>query len=173
MAKDFSPDFYVTCATVIPVLFLAVAVQGRPYQSVLGASLKAAQPMRGGPRMHRLAGRPMRRLGSYVASRFLDLIAFTILSAGVLGEFLALLALYRGSDNPGTRMTVLLATLVLVVAVVTGPLLGWSKLLDERRELRYQSREEATGEGEAGARARLDPGTPGAPGGDDDVAGGS
>jgi integrase len=30
----FQPDFYVTCATVIPVLFLAVAVQDTTYQKL-------------------------------------------------------------------------------------------------------------------------------------------
>jgi hypothetical protein len=28
-------DFYVTCATVIPVLFLAVAVEGRTFESLV------------------------------------------------------------------------------------------------------------------------------------------
>ena len=37
--KHFPSDFYVTCATVIPVLFLAYAVQGRVYGSLLRASL--------------------------------------------------------------------------------------------------------------------------------------
>jgi hypothetical protein len=37
MAKTFDVDFYVTCATVIPVLFLAVAVQGSAYASLLRA----------------------------------------------------------------------------------------------------------------------------------------
>jgi hypothetical protein len=40
--KSFNSDFYVVCATVIPVLFLALAVQGDSYQALLDASLKAA-----------------------------------------------------------------------------------------------------------------------------------
>jgi hypothetical protein len=35
MSTDFQPDFYVTCATVIPVLFVFLAVEKGPYGSVL------------------------------------------------------------------------------------------------------------------------------------------
>jgi len=37
VAKSFDPDFYITCATVIPVRFIAVAVQGGPCESLLRA----------------------------------------------------------------------------------------------------------------------------------------
>jgi hypothetical protein len=43
MAKNPDTDFYVTCATVIPVLFLALALQGRPYDSLIRANWKAAR----------------------------------------------------------------------------------------------------------------------------------
>jgi hypothetical protein len=33
MTETFNADFYVTCATVIPVLYLAVVVQGRGHTS--------------------------------------------------------------------------------------------------------------------------------------------
>lgn len=35
MAEKFNADFYVTCATVIPVLFLAAAVQGQAFVFLL------------------------------------------------------------------------------------------------------------------------------------------
>jgi hypothetical protein len=35
MAENFNANFYVTCATVIPVLFLAAAVQGQAFVFVL------------------------------------------------------------------------------------------------------------------------------------------
>lgn len=40
VAKNFNADFYVTCATVIPVLFIAVTVQGQAYEAVLREALK-------------------------------------------------------------------------------------------------------------------------------------
>jgi len=35
MTEKFNADFYVTCATVIPVLFLAAAVQGQAFAFLL------------------------------------------------------------------------------------------------------------------------------------------
>lgn len=48
MAANFDPNFYVTCATVIPVLFLAAAAQGAAaqgsaYDSIMKAWQKAEQ----------------------------------------------------------------------------------------------------------------------------------
>jgi hypothetical protein len=36
-AVPFNANFYITAATVIPVLFLAIAVQGRTYENLLKA----------------------------------------------------------------------------------------------------------------------------------------
>ena len=41
VANNFPSDFYVTCASVIPVLFLALAVQGRVYEWVLSLNRSA------------------------------------------------------------------------------------------------------------------------------------
>jgi hypothetical protein len=124
VAKSFDSDFYVTCATIIPVLFLAVAVQGRSYGSLLERSLAVAQDVRGdGWRQ---------KLWPYIASRLLKFLAYTIWIAGGLGEGLALTVLYRSSATPDDRMMVYLATLVLVAAVATGPL---SSYVDLRRSL--------------------------------------
>ena len=46
-AKHFPSDFYVTCVTVMPVLFLAVAAQQKAYEFVLRVTLMAVQPRRG------------------------------------------------------------------------------------------------------------------------------
>lgn len=85
MAENFPADFYVTCATVIPVLFLALVVQGGTYESMLRTALEAA---------HR---QPMRSRDNTLAT-FLPLVPYFALIAGVLGEVAALSALYSGSD---------------------------------------------------------------------------
>lgn len=100
VAKNFSPDFYVTCATVIPVFFLAVAVQGRAYESVL---------------------RAIWRRSPWVTGLYLQWIALPIFFAGGSGEYYALLALYKGSDQH--RAWVFQATLILLAAVLVAPLL--------------------------------------------------
>ncbi len=43
MTKHFPSDFYVTCATAIPVLFVAIAVQRGPYRLLLQASMAATR----------------------------------------------------------------------------------------------------------------------------------
>jgi hypothetical protein len=42
VAKSFPSDFYVTCATAIPVLFLVFAVRGNTYGEMLTVARKAA-----------------------------------------------------------------------------------------------------------------------------------
>ena len=113
MAKDFNADFYITCATVIPVLFLAVAVQGQAYEAVL---ISARHQARTGRHDRRIS-----KLSSGFWSWLLRLVAYAILLAGVVGELGALLTLYDGREG-GAKLFVLLSTLALVIAVAAGPL---------------------------------------------------
>jgi hypothetical protein len=125
VAKHIPPsDFYITCATVIPVLFLAIAVQGKGYQSVLQAALKMTQ-LRYGERWER-------RLMPLILGRFLKFTAYGVLCAGALGEILAISVLYQGYEQPWDRKTVALATLVLVIAVAVGP---FNAYLDARKAI--------------------------------------
>src|SRR5258708_6016603 len=45
-APPFNADFYSVAATVIPVLFLAVAVQGHAYQDLLSSATDAGRRFR-------------------------------------------------------------------------------------------------------------------------------
>jgi hypothetical protein len=136
VADKFPSDFYVTCATVIPVLFLAVAVQGRTFESVLrnyrtadrASAEDLALKMRGvWTRRGRAKQVWLNRMGSSnVRASNAALAATWIMLAGTVGEFIALVSLYRGSEVTSGRATVLVATLILVVAVAAGPF--WSAL---------------------------------------------
>jgi hypothetical protein len=113
MADKFQPEFYITCATVIPVLFLAVAVQGRTYASLVKAA-KVGKRLKPGQTQY-----PWQ----WVLRDFALLqLANFILLAGSAGEGMALYVLYRGAEWGGSRIWVLLATLLLVAIVATGPL---------------------------------------------------
>ena len=101
MAESFYPDFYVTCATVIPVLLLVVAVQARTYESAL------AREQRRGVR------------------GLLLTIAYVSVVLGGVGELGALVELLVREDTPWWRVTVLVATLLLLVVVLYGPFLGF------------------------------------------------
>jgi hypothetical protein len=136
MAGKFPSDFYVTCATVIPVLFLAVAVQGRTFESIMRAYRTAnqafAEDMNRRLRYAQSKGYSRREWAKQVRkhrwssakfkSDFSIVTAFFIVGAGVVGEFIALLALYRGSEVTYGRLLALLATLILVAAVAAGPI---------------------------------------------------
>jgi len=104
-------DFYVTCATVIPVLFLAVAVEGDTFKSFI------RQPL--AERTSQGFVATMIRYWSFSAKFN---FAQYILVAGVFGEFLALFALFQGSEFYGQRLTVFVATVLLGVAVAIVPI---------------------------------------------------
>jgi hypothetical protein len=119
VAESFNADFYVTCATVIPVLFLAVALQGRLYNSLLKSALNARR---------QVIEDDEPALGSLIKAGCLPSVAYAIWLAGAGGEVCALLALYWRNDSPSLRLIVLLATLILVVAAAASPLLTYAKV---------------------------------------------
>jgi hypothetical protein len=87
----FNGLFYATVATIIPVLFLAVAVQGAAYEDLLKAT--AGRAMRYRPRRE--------TLNSHIDTQFVRvlglaqlLVPYIILIYGVAGEYDALISLY-------------------------------------------------------------------------------
>jgi hypothetical protein len=160
------PDFYLTCATIIPVLFVALAVEKGPYEAVIRAWRKAQSAsinfeqtaLRASQAMIKVAGEimavaeqdavaatgreastepPPQRwekvravgsaIGATVIAPLLSLFAAAIVWAGAFGEGMAVYVLYKGSDSPGDRQLVLIATLFLVGAVTIGPFLAYMR----------------------------------------------
>ena len=105
MTEKLNADFYVTCATVIPVLFLAAAVQGQAFVFLV-----------------QRASRRTPRQRQWITLRFFRFRVAAIVIAGIAGEPLALWALYRESERPWQRPTVLAATLILLLAVAAAPI---------------------------------------------------
>jgi hypothetical protein len=116
----FNRDFYATIATVIPVLYLALTVQGQLYGDMLGRA------WRGLLRKERDWGVSLRPLRLAIPVGLI-VAAVAILAAGLGGEILAIFALYNAS---GARAGpwVLLSVLVLVVAAAVGPLWAFLRL---------------------------------------------
>jgi hypothetical protein len=152
MAKHFNADFYVTCATVIPVLYLAVVVQGRAYEPALRASRRVIWAFAAAE-----VARPSRLWMpvAFAAGMLLSLAAYIVVIAGALGEAYALVALYQESDHPHVRLLVLLATLLLVTAAAAGPFLAYR---DWGKDDDPPGQAPSPGEGETPAGTR-----PGAP----------
>jgi hypothetical protein len=118
MHKDtFNADFYITAATVIPILYLALTLQGQTFEQMIKRMVK------GLPRRKGLT------LWQFVLSRLFRSAFVTASSAiiffAILGEWDAILALYNRSASPTTGSIVLGSLLILMIAVIAGPALRW------------------------------------------------
>ncbi len=123
-APAFNGLFYATAATIIPVLFVAIAVQGRLYDIVLAAPEEMKQW---------LAGHLPRRLGrasliSYYCSVLAAIVAAAILIYGIEGEILAIRSLYL--QRPvGPHGEVETAVIVLTVMAAVLPAAAFLRTL--------------------------------------------
>jgi hypothetical protein len=107
----FNTDFYVTGATVIPVLYLALAIQGDVYVRV--ATLFHKIWKKGTSRWQNALGGIL-----YFA---LFIAGLAIVAYAGLGEILAILALYHRSASSWMALSVLISVILLLVAVLAWP----------------------------------------------------
>jgi hypothetical protein len=117
--SPFNGDFYLAVATVIPVLYVALAVQGDAYEPFVRAAFKFKP---GDQRPHIL-----RRIVA-------GIIAAAIIVDGVIGEGLALYILYKGNAGAvgrGTGLTLLILTIFFVISAATGPALKVIKIVND------------------------------------------
>jgi hypothetical protein len=116
----FNSEFYATAAAVIPVLYLALTVQGPMLPALLTRLHNALESMRH-PRPGAHA-RPLKLAVTLMVAYATMTAAAIILAAGGIGEIMALLALAHRHDSAGTRMVVLLSVIGLLVFTAVGPL---------------------------------------------------
>jgi len=124
-APAFNGLFYATAATIIPVLFLAIAVQGPLYGDLLKASAATLRRFR----EHKAGSSPRRLVlrlwtGSVLASS----AAVAILIVTVGGEIEALLSLnaQRAYGDPHAAIA---AAILLTAAAAIGPALAFARLM--------------------------------------------
>jgi len=152
----FNGLFYATCATIIPVLFLALAVQGNVYEELLKAPAKTLLGMTDD--LLRYARAPsVRNLGPLLTAALLNsplmLLAVGIVTFGVIGEAKSLLALYS-KQAVGGPAEVLVAALFLAAAAAAGPIARLLRLFLWVMGLAYRMDQEAAAEnGEKSAAA--------------------
>ena len=120
MKTTFNRDFYATITTVIPVLYLALTVQGPLYSSMLKRAWSGLL------RKERDLELSLRLLRVSI-SVGLIIAAVVILAAGLGGEILAIFALYNGSSAQAGPW-VLLSVIALVVATAVGPFWAFLRL---------------------------------------------
>jgi hypothetical protein len=112
-APPFNSNFYITAATAIPTLFVALAVQGNGYENLLKSSTALSNSRRFIP--------------AVVVSSLLIAPATAILFFAVLGESLAVYALYQQQAESTTSQYVLVATITFVFATAVGPAVTFAK----------------------------------------------
>jgi hypothetical protein len=112
----FNANFYIVAATVIPVLWLALTIQGSIFDRALRAYHVAAR--------QGLFPEPGQRAPAPLALAFATVVRMilTILTiSGILGEILAIYALYQQQANSSTRQLVLQSAIILTAATIAGP----------------------------------------------------
>lgn len=118
MAGTFNSDFYVTTATIIPVLYLALAVQG----STLDVALTWLYRVAITPALSLGYTRPVKGRRLRYRGAFATLLAFVLLLVvSLIGEIIAILALYYRQSSPWRAWWVLISVILLaaVIALVT------------------------------------------------------
>lgn len=96
---DFNADFYVATATIIPVVFLALAIEGGLWEWISGRI--------------KTGGIPTVPARAFVS--LLQLFAVLVIFAATLSEVLALFCLWQKYDNKITGSIVFLSTVLLVL----------------------------------------------------------
>ena len=135
--------FYATAATVIPVLFLAIAVQSSAY---LDAFERMAERIARKLREAAAGGNRASAVRAAAAAVLMGTVAVYILIAGSVGEMLAINSLAWGKDTLSNRLFVRLSALQLIWAVVVGPAIRLFKpvvrILKEQFEILHDVEEE-------------------------------
>lgn len=158
-AQPFNGLFYATVATIIPVLFLVLAVQGGTYLNLLEATTRASErwaeaaigvfrgasdvidddvdgsPRR--PRMMRAFRFMARAIGPFLRQTLLIstagygalLLAVLIVVLGTFGEGLAIYALAVQHAGPTAKFLVLVAAYFLLAAVAAYPIIFLARSL--------------------------------------------
>jgi hypothetical protein len=185
-APPFNGLFYATMATVIPVLFVAAAIQGRTYQEMLKESsrryavsiwqgndpITLRKAVRSGSITWRQALREFVDLRDWlslaIASLYAGLALVTVVLA-TIGEVLSLLSLYdQRADGSGS--TILASGVLLTCMTAAGPATAFARTALElvKQEFRFLKgvRPESSGEPPAAgseAEAADDPERPSEP----------
>jgi hypothetical protein len=122
-SPPFNGLFYATIATIIPVLYIALAVQGDAYEPFLRAALTIAR---------RSPSVQLHGIARNVVNQISLVIVGFILGGGVVGEIFTLYFLYnQKTPGKGGGLTVAVITVLLVALAAVGPVLKARKLVTD------------------------------------------
>jgi hypothetical protein len=122
----FNADFYVVAATVIPVLYLALTLQGSTFESLLA-----------GWESNMRANARHARLNRAVLMMF-PVLAYLLMVTGYAGELAAIFALYNRSSSGGAGPVALISVIGLMLAVLATLTI---RMLGQMRRVRLLARQ--------------------------------
>jgi hypothetical protein len=152
-APAFNGLFYATAATIIPVLFLAIAVQGRTYENLV-KTLRAPSPRW----TWTFTGPWRQQLPAVIVALATMTIVVAILVFGAVSEILAVYALYQQQALARIGQGVLNAVIFLVIATAAGPALAFLRALFTHPKSNEPASSESSGKQEPGASQADEPG---------------
>ena len=118
----FNYTFYATVATIIPVFFIAIAIEKTIYQGLVDTMARVYDQSRAAIDAGDFSRRQMKNMMMGTA---LQIITTVILFAGIVGETISIFALYQQQISPGSRTAVLVTVFISAAAVAMGPLARW------------------------------------------------
>lgn len=117
-APPFNGLFFATAATVIPVLFLAIAVQGRGYEELLNLFAAVSRRRHAGAMLYQ-------RFAATAAGSALLIIAYGLVTLGAGSEITAVYVLYRQQAGTAAAYAVLIGVIGMIIATAAGPALAF------------------------------------------------
>ena len=109
--RGFNGNFYITTATVIPVLYLAMTVESQVYQRTIDR-------LRSSVREAEFKFWPQIKTSAWILASFMSA---GVILFGVYAEYLALDALYTENTSATVQQSVLVAIVGLLILTAIGP----------------------------------------------------
>jgi hypothetical protein len=119
MQNSFNADFYVVAATIIPVFYLALSLQGSTLTNTLARWRRAYEDFTQESYQNRQRS---------VRGMAVSLLTSGIIIGSMIAEYMAILALYDRSDDGITGPFVFYSLLGLLIVAVGGPLGNFSEV---------------------------------------------
>ena len=117
MSDPFDENFYIVTATIIPIFFLALTLQGSFYGRLMDKINEGINALAESVGTELSTKSQLKGLLAILISGLAMLIVF----GGFAGEIFSLLALYRQSDNIHIKLTVLWSTMGLILLTLAIP----------------------------------------------------
>jgi hypothetical protein len=137
MSSSFNANFYVAAATVIPILYLAITLQGSTFEDLM-RRLRKALPENQPTGSRRT---PLKSIVSLALTVLITVIAVVLIFGGISAEFVSFVALYQQRSSSRMDRDVLALIGGLLVVVIAGPVIKFLLIYFGSRSRRHSGTE--------------------------------